>query len=349
VPVPARGGRAAPPGPAPGEPDIAQDTAGPELAALVARLHAQYLPLQEGKPADYIPGLLRGPVDSFGIALVGCSGEVIAIGEADQEFTIQSVSKALTFALLLDQVGRRETFRSVGIQPSGDPFNAITLDPRTNRPFNPMVNAGAIAVAGRLREVLGPAAFARIHECLGAAAGRDLAVDEAIFAAERETGHRNRAIGHLLRAAGVFTVPVDEVLDVYFRQCAVLVTARDLAAMGATLANVGSNPVTGREVFGLDATRETLSVMFTCGMYDGAGDWACRVGLPAKSGVGGGILAVVNRLMGIGVFSPRLDAAGNSLRGQLCCAGLADELGLHAFDSTNTGSAFLRQMGQPPR
>ena len=176
------------------------------------------------------------------------------------------------------------------------------------------------------------------------AAGRELRVDETVFESERETGHRNRAIGHLLRAAEVFTVPVDEVLDLYFRQCSVLVTATDLAIIGATLGNIGNNPITGKEVFGIQTVRETLSVMFTCGMYDGAGDWACQVGLPAKSGVGGGIMAVVNRQLGVGVLSPRLDAAGNSVRGKLCCIGLAEELGLHAFDSTNSGSNFLRGM-----
>ncbi len=231
------------------------------------------------------------------------------------------------------------------MQPSGDPFNAITLDPRSNRPFNPMVNAGAIAVAGRLRETLGRTAFGQSLAKLSEAAGRELRVDENVFESERETGHRNRAIGHLLRAAEVFTVPVDEVLDVYFRQCSILVSATDLAVMGATLANIGRNPKTQREVFGLETVRETLSVMFTCGMYDGAGDWACRVGLPAKSGVGGGIMAVVNRQLGIGVFSPRLDAEGNSVRGKLCCVGLADELGLHAFEFTNPGSSFLRAIG----
>ena len=140
----------------------------------------------------------------------------------------------------------------------------------------------------------------------------------------------------------MFQVPVDDVLEVYFRQCSIVVTATDIAVMGATLANVGINPLTRDEVFGLDAVRDTLSAMFTCGMYNGSGDWSCRVGLPAKSGVGGGILAVVNRQLGIGVFSPRLDAMGNSVRGLLCCASLADELGLHAFDCTNAGSSFLR-------
>lgn len=317
-----------------------------EIRELALQLHARHAADQTGHLPGYIPELAKADPRGFGIAMVHASGETVTVGDAATPFTIQSVSKALTLAMLLDLVGRQETFRYVGVEPSGDPFNAIMLHPRTNRPFNPMVNAGAIAVAGRLRETLGPAGFSRIQERLGEAAGRELRVDEAVFISERETGHRNRAIGHLLRAAGIFTAPVDEVLDIYFRQCSLLVTATDLAVMGATLANIGTNPVTRREVFGIEAVRETLSVMFTCGMYDGAGDWACRVGLPAKSGVGGGIMAVVNRQLGIGVFSPLLDEAGNSVRGQLCCAGLAEELGLHAFDSTNSGSSFFSGMGR---
>jgi glutaminase len=297
-----------------------------------------------GALADYIPELAKVAPNQFGIALTSNQGKTVWVGDASVSFTIQSISKALTFAMLLEQVGREETYRYVGVQPMAEPFNAITLNPHTNRPFNPMVNTGAIAVAGRLRQILGPDAFAQVLEVFGRVAGRELKVDEQVFQSERETGHRNRAIAHLLRAVGVFDVPVDEVLDLYFRQCSIQVTAIDLSVMGATLANLGVNPVTRKEVLGLDPVRDTLSTMFTCGMYDGAGDWSCKVGLPAKSGVGGGILAVVNRQLGIGVFSPRLDAAGNSVRGQLCCAALSRELGLHAFDMSNMGSSFLQAM-----
>ncbi len=324
--------------------DRAPSSALIELQELAQQLHCRHAGNMDGHLAGYIPELAKANPRGFGIAIVPTSGETVTVGDAATPFTIQSISKALTLAMLLDLVGRTETYRYVGVEPSGDPFNAIMLHPRTNRPFNPMVNAGAIAVVARLREALGPAAFAHVKDRLSEAAGRDLRVDEAVYISERETGHRNRAIAHLLRAAGIFTAPVDEVLDIYFRQCSLQVTATDLAVMGATLCNVGINPVTRRNVFGVEAVRETLSVMFTCGMYDGAGDWACRVGLPAKSGVGGGIMAVVNRQLGIGVYSPLLDEAGNSVRGQLCCAGLAEELGLHAFDSTNAGSSFLRSM-----
>lgn len=319
----------------------ATNSARSATKSLVNALYDQYVSNNEGQVADYIPELARMPQDRFGIAVVCQDGEVVTAGDADAPFTIQSVSKALTFAMLLDRVGRAETYSAVGVQPSGDPFNAITLDPRTNRPFNPMVNAGAIAVAGKLRGLFGPSAFQEVLAVFSRAAGRPLDIDERVFESEHETGHRNRAIGHLLRAANVYSVPVDEVLDLYFRQCSIVVTATDLAMMGATLANIGINPVSHEEIFGVDAVRDSLSVMFTCGMYNGSGDWSCRVGLPAKSGVGGGIMGVVNRQLGIGVYSPRLDPEGNSVRGQLCCMGLANEFGLHAFDCTNIGSSYL--------
>jgi glutaminase len=315
-----------------------------ELEVLTGQLHAKYLSNQDGAVAGYIPELAKVAPDQFGIALGLPDGSIVAAGDARVEFTIQSISKAYTYALLLDLAGADAALKTVGVQPHGEPFNTITLDARSNRPFNPMVNTGAIAVAGKLAELLGRSTFERILQCFSQAAARTLTVHDAVFESERETGHRNRAIGHLLRAAGAFDLAVDDVLDIYFRQCSILVTAADLAMMGATLANLGVNPVTGTRVFGIDAVRQTLSVMFTCGMYDGAGAWACKVGLPAKSGVGGGILAVVNRQIGVGMFSPRLDANGNSVRGQLACAKLAEDLGLHAFDALNPGSSFLRGM-----
>ena len=314
------------------------------MRSIIIGLRDEFKGNTTGSLADYIPELAKVAPDQFGIALTNNQGKTVSIGDATVPFTIQSISKAVTFSLLLQRVGRDETYRYVGVQPSAEPFNAITLNPQSSRPFNPMVNTGAIAVAGRLRQLLGPTAFDDVLNVFSLAAGRSLDIDEQVFQSERETGHRNRAIGHLLRAVSVFDVPVDEVLDLYFRQCSIRVTAIDLSIMGATFANLGVNPVTGREVFDLDSVRDTLSTMFTCGMYDGAGDWSCKVGLPAKSGVGGGILAVVNRQLGIGVFSPRLDAVGNSVRGQLCCASLSRELGLHAFDMSNLGSSFLQAM-----
>ena len=314
------------------------------LPSVVKRLHAELAGDSTGRVATYIPELGKANPDHFGIAVVTSGGDTIVAGDADVEFTMQSVSKALTYCLLLDEAGREAVASIVGVQPSSEPFSAVELNPQTNRPYNPMLNAGAIAVSARLREMLGADAFDHVLRVFGRAAGRDLRLDERIFRSELETGHRNRAIGHLLRNAGVFEIDVDAALDLYFRQCSILATARDIATMGATLANIGTQPATGAEVFGVAAVRDTLSVMFTCGMYDGAGDWACRVGLPAKSGVGGGVLAVVNRQLGIGTFSPRVDAVGNSVRGLKACVGLAEELGLHAFDCMNAGSAIVGSM-----
>ncbi|MFO1029383.1 MAG: glutaminase A [Acetobacteraceae bacterium] len=320
-----------------------------ELQGLIDEQYALHVGNADGVLADYIPELAKVPPDQFAIAMATYQGQIFSAGDTGVEFTIQSVSKVFTFAMLLEIAGRAETYRAVNVQPSADPFNAILLDPKNNRPFNPMVNAGAIAVAGRLRQDLGKSAFDEVLKTFERAAGRKLEVDDAVFQSERDTGHRNRAIGHLLRAVDVFDVPVDEVLDLYFRQCSIKVTAIDLAVMGATLANLGTNPLTADDVFHLDATRDTLSIMFTCGMYDGAGDWSINVGLPAKSGVGGGIMGVVNRQAGIGVFSPRLDENGNSVRGKFSCMGLAEQIGLHAFDPTNPGSTYLRRLTAPRR
>jgi glutaminase len=313
-----------------------------ELDNILDEAYARHLPNKTGALADYIPELTRADPEGFGIAIATVGGGVHTIGDTDTPFTIQSVSKAFVYCLALELAGRDAVLARVGVEPSGDAFNAIVFDPRTNRPFNPMMNAGAITVSGIVRDFAGAGAFDRILERLSEAAGRKLSVDDAVYRSESETGHRNRAIGHLLRNFGALEGSVDEALDIYFRQCSILVTAADLACMGATLANIGQNPVTGRQVFDLVAVRSTLAVMFTCGMYDYSGNWAYDVGVPAKSGVGGGIVGVVNRQLGIGTYSPRLDPKGNSVRGVDAFTELSNELGLHAFECSNVGSAYVR-------
>ena len=279
--------------------------------------------------------------DCFGIAIATVRGDLHAIGDVDVPHTIQSSSKALTFCLALELAGEDHVRKFVGYEPSGDPFNAIVFDPATNRPYNPMVNAGAIAVAGILAEHLGADAFDFVLDRFSAAAGRQLSLNGAVFRSEAETGYRNRAIAYLLKANDALKVDPDAALDLYFRQCSIDVTAADMAWIGATLANMGKNPVTGRVTFDLHSVRNTLSLMLTCGMYDYAGRWAFDVGVPAKSGVGGSILGIVNRQLGIATYSPRLDLQGNSVRGVEAFRHLADEFGLHAFDCTNTGSAIV--------
>jgi glutaminase len=308
----------------------------------LASVFERCLPESSGDVARYIPELANQDPDRFGIALATVEGRLWSRGDAEREFTIQSVSKAFTYCLALDLLGRDEVFSHVGVEPSGDAFNAIVFDPRTHRPFNPMVNAGAITVCALVTRALKDDALPFVLDRFSKAAGRSLSVSEPVYRSEADTGHRNRAIGHLLLNVGAAQHPIEPALDLYFRQCSILVAAADLAKMGATLANLGENPFTGEPVFGLAAVRDTLSVMFTCGMYDHSGNWAVDVGIPAKSGVGGGVLGVVNRQLGIGTFSPRLDAKGNSVRGLLAFRRLADEFGLHAFECTNYGSEFVR-------
>jgi glutaminase len=312
------------------------------IADVLKATHARHLPNREGALADYIPELAAVNPDHFGIAVAAVDGSVHEIGDTNQPFTIQSVSKAFVYCLALELVGRDAVLARVGVEPSGDAFNAIVFDPRTNLPFNPMMNAGAIAVSGIVQEVAGSEAFDLIIDRLSEAAGRRLAMDEAVYRSESETGHRNRAIGHLLRNVGAIPGSADDIVDLYFRQCSILVTAADLARMGATLAHIGQNPQTGRHVFELTAVRNALAVMLTCGMYDYSGNWVYDIGVPAKSGVGGGIVGVVNRQLGIGTFSPRLDPNGNSVRGIAAFRDIGDELGLHVFDCVNLGSTFLR-------
>lgn len=298
----------------------------------------------EGALADYIPELAKVEPDRFGVAIVTAKGRVYATGDTDTPFTIQSVSKAFSYCLALELAGTRAVRARVGVEPSGDAFNAIEFDPVTRRPYNPMVNAGAITVAGILFESFGASAFEQVLERFSIAAGRALELDESVYRSEEATGHRNRAISHLLCASGALSLPVEPALDLYFRLCSVKVTARDLATMAATLSNMGQNPITGKDAFDLKAVRDTLSVMFTCGMYDYSGNWTCDVGIPAKSGVGGGIIGVVNRQLGIGTFAPKLDAKGNSVRGVHAMKMLSDELGLHAFECMNSGSSFVDQL-----
>ncbi len=312
-----------------------------EFETLLESVRLMHRDNHAGEVASYIPELSKASPDHFGLAMATIGGKLYTVGDAEVPFSIQSISKAFTFCLALEVAGNSAVLTRVGVEPSGDAFNAIFFNPATNRPYNPMVNAGAITIAGLLCEKLGSGAFDFVMDRLSAAAGRRLSLDEPVYRSESETGHRNRAIAYLLLANGALTVSPDEALDLYYRQCSISVTASDLARMGATLANMGENPATGEEAFELRAVRNTQAVMFTCGMYDYAGHWAYDIGVPAKSGVAGGILGVVNRQLGIATYSPRLDVKGNSVRGIASFETLADELGLHAFDCTNMGSSFV--------
>lgn len=286
-------------------------------------------PLNAGEVASYIPELAIVDPDRLGAALASTHGVVHEAGDCDATFTIQSVSKPFVFALAVDALGLVEVNRHVGLEPSGEPFNAISLEAATGRPLNPMINAGAIVTTSLMRGDTAEEKFALVQAGLGKFAGRDLSVDEDVFSSEASTGDRNRALAYLTRSAGTLGSTADVATTAYFRQCSLTVNARDLAIMAATLATGGVNPVTDERVISEDAARWTMAVMTSCGMYDASGDWLVRVGLPAKSGVGGGIAAVQPGQFGIGTFSPRLDARGNSARGVATLELLSERHGLH--------------------
>ena len=306
----------------------------PPLQRFLDRCHADFLTETSGDVASYIPELSKAIRDHFGISLATLDGHVYEVGDTRVPFTIQSMSKPFVFALALDSLGASRVESVIGVEPSGDPFNSIRLNAE-NHPFNPMVNAGAIACSGLIHEAKGAGAFEHIRRELSRFAGRDLDVDEAVYASESATGDRNRAIGYLLRTNAVITDNVAEVLDVYFRQCSILVTARDIAIMAATLANRGVNPVTGEQVTTPYAIARTLSVMTSSGMYDYAGEWIYRIGIPAKSGVGGGILAALPARLGLGSYSPRLDKHGNSVRGIKVCEAISAHYDLHMLNRSD--------------
>ena len=296
------------------------------IAEYLDALLEQHAAVEDGEVASYIPELASADPDLFGICLTTVDGAVYEAGDTRTELTIQSMSKPLTYGLALERWGEEVVRSRVGVEPSGDAFNEISLAPATGAPLNPMINAGAIACAGL---VAGDDPFATIVETYSRYAGRPLDLDEAVYRSESETGHRNRAIVHLLRNFGVVSGNPEHAVDLYFRQCAISVDCRDLAGIAATLANGGVNPVTGERAVSEEIVRGVFSVMTTCGMYDSAGEWLVSVGLPAKSGVSGGVIAVLPGSLGIGVFSPRLDDRGNSVRGIAVCRDLSRDLSLH--------------------
>ena len=293
--------------------------------------HAEIADDSSGSVASYIPELAKADPNHFGISVATTDGYIYEVGDSTVPFTIQSISKAFVFALALETIGAKRVESLIGVEPSGEAFNSIRLS-ADNRPFNPMVNAGAIACSGLIYQAQGSGAFEHILSTLSRFAGRTLDVDEAVFASERETGDRNRAIAYLLRTYGVIHGDVDDILDVYFRQCSVLVTARDIAIMAATLSNRGVNPLTEQQVISPYVVARTLSVMASSGMYDYAGEWIYRVGIPAKSGVGGGIVAALPSQLGLGTYAPLLDSHGNSVRGLKVCQALSSRFDLHVFN-----------------
>ncbi|MFC5930494.1 glutaminase A [Cryobacterium melibiosiphilum] len=312
------------------------------IESYLRHLHAELSEQRDG--TVYTPGgapSLANP-DAFGICLATTDGQVYEVGDTRTEFTLQSLSKVFTYAVALSDLGFDAVDAKVDVEPSGDPFNEISLAAGTGRPDNAMINAGALAVTSLIKGSGGKSAIKRIVRVLSDCAGRELAVSEPVFTAERRHSDRNHALAYLLSSFDIIEDDPTTVLENYLRHCSVQVTCRDLAIMAATLANGGTNPVTDVQALDLAPVERVLSVMMTSGMYDDAGAWLTAVGMPAKSGVGGGTLAVLPGQLGVAVFSPRIDAHGNSVRGSLASQRLSQELELHFVRAARSGRSTIR-------
>jgi glutaminase len=314
-------------------------------------LHRRHLEVEDDAVASvYRPG--QGLVDPseagdddgrFGICFVSVDGDVHGVGDFELPFALHSISKVFTYGLALQDHGRERVLERVGVKPSGDAFNALEFDTRNNRPHNPMVNAGALATTDLVKGADVAERIERVVDAQRRYSGNDdLAVDEETYEAELKTADRNRATAYLMRSEGMLDGDVEATLELYLRQCSVSVTCRDLAVMAATLANACVNPITGERTLQSEHVRDVLSIMYTCGMYDFAGEWAYEVGVPAKSGVSGGILAVIPGKGGVGVYSRGLDRYGNSVRGTRVCTDVSDGLGLHVFAPEGEDSLLRR-------
>lgn len=289
---------------------------------------------KEGKVATYIPELGKADPNTLGICITTLHGEEYFGGDYETKFTIQSISKVITLMLALLDNGRDRVFSKVGVEPTADAFNSIiTLETKnTQKPLNPMINAGAIATVSLIEGKNSEESFNRILNFTRKITGNpDININKDVYNSEKATGHRNRALAYFMKSTGVIETDVEEVLDVYFKQCSMEATCKDIARIGAMLANDGVLPWSGERIIPRHVARIVKTIMVTCGLYDASGQFAVEIGVPAKSGVGGGILAAVPGRMGIGVLSPALDARGNSIAGLKALEELSKELDLSIF------------------
>ena len=307
------------------------------VAALVDEAHARFRGIAAGAVSTVYPALARVPADLFGVCVAGVNGAAHAAGDADAEFALMSVAKPFVFAAVCDAVGAAQARDRIGANATGLPFDSASAVERSaDGRTNPMVNPGAIATTSLAPGATPAERWGFVAAALSRFAGRPLALDDETYASASETNHRNRALAFLLHARGRLACDPLEALDRYTRQSSLLASARDLAAMGATLAAGGTNPLTGERAVSAEACRATLATMATAGLYETTGDWLQDVGLPGKSGIGGGIVTVAPGKGGLGTFAPPLDDAGNSVRGQLVAGFLARRLGMDVFASKPT-------------
>lgn len=308
--------------------------ASDEVAQLVRSAHSRFRTNDAGQVADYIPALASASTDHFGISVVGVTGRSHEAGEARVPFTIQSVSKPFVFALICHLLGPEAARQKLGVNSTGLAFDSLlAVEVQPTKTANPMVNAGAIATTILSAGVTPEEKWEFVQAGLSRFAGRELTVNQEVYRSESDMNGRNRGVAHILAGYGRLAGDPETAVDLYTRQCSLEVTAVDLAVMGATLANGGRNPLTADQVVAPAICQRVLAVMATAGAYELSGEWAYEIGVPAKSGVGGGIVVSSPGKGGLGVFSPPLDDAGNSVRGQLVARFLSEELGLNLFAS----------------
>lgn len=300
----------------------------------IKELYQKYKNLNSGHLADYIPELATVDPGLFAISVTDISGRTISYGDTQFDFTLQSTSKPFMYGLALNQHGADYVHSRVGIEPSGEAFNSIIeLEKKTHRPFNPMINSGAIAIANQIQNTTGQHRIDRMLEHYSSLSNRQVKINHQVFESEKKTAHRNRAIAHLLRHFNVIGDDIEDTLDLYFKQCSVMMNIENLSLLAATLANTGKNPVSNQQIFSSEINQKILSLMFTCGMYDTAGEWAYTVGLPAKSGVSGAIFAVIPRQLGIAVYSPLINSHGHSERGLRVIQDFAQKYHFNLFNT----------------
>jgi glutaminase len=305
-----------------------------QVQAMVDAAYARFKVNDEGRNADHYPALAAVPRELFGVCVVGSDGAVYAAGDATYPFTIMSVSKPFVFALVCQALGAEQARAKLGVNSTGLPFNSVmAVELSTSRLTNPMVNSGAIAATSLVPGATAEEKWHCLHDGLSRFAGRTLTLNEAVYASASATNYRNQGIARLLWSYGRLYFDPAETVDLYTRQSSLEVTARDLAVMSATLADGGVNPLSGERLIDQGHCRHVLAVMATAGLYETSGDWLYDIGLPGKSGVGGGLIAVAPGKGGLGTFAPPLDGAGNSVKGQLAARFLSEHLGLSLFAS----------------
>lgn len=304
-----------------------------KIKSILSEIYEKNKNINQGAPASYIPELARVETKAFALSVVTVTGEHYSVGDDKSPFTMQSTSKPFLYGLALQEKGVDFVHAKVGVEPTGEAFNSIIeLEEKSHRPFNPMINSGAIATTSLIPGSNSANKIQNILRHFESYLGKSLTINQEVYLSEKATAHRNRAISYLMKYFNVLESDIEETLDVYFRQCSIQLTTLDLATMAATLANKGIQPYNQNQVLTKENVTRVLSLMFTCGMYDSAGEWAFNVGLPAKSGVSGAIFAVVPGVLGIAGYSPNVDEKGHSYRVSQSLKDFAQQAHLNIFN-----------------